>query len=283
LADRAFDAGVATIAAVGNTPGSNTAHSPANAHKAIGVGAFDVLHRITYSSQSRGPTRDGRIKPDIQAPHNTITASGWDDFGRWRFGPGTSGAAPYAASVAVLARAFLGKGTPFALAPGHVYAYLILSTVLPIGDPTVQIQPGPFKPPLVPEPVSWVNNKTGAGHLRMDTGGLSWFGSVSITDGAHIDIPLEMGVGGFRVLDAALWWPESPSAGTEVHNDIDLILVSPSGVQRAFSRQTLSVFERARVEEVGHLDHGTWRLRIHGFRVPGGSQTVFYAAHAGFG
>jgi serine protease AprX len=270
-ADKAFDAGVATIAAVGNTPGSNTAHAPANAHKAIGVGAFDVLSRKTWNpyanyGQSRGPTRDGRFKPDIQAPTNTITASGWDDSSRVMFA-GTSGAAPYAASVAVLWRAFLGEGTHFVISPGHVYAHLILSTNVQLdGYGRVDI-----------------DNERGAGQLRMGIG-LHWFGWVSIPNsGSSFDIPLEMGTGGFRVLDAALWWPESPSAGTEVHNDIDLYVVSPSGVRRAVSIQSASVFERARVEQVGPLEQGTWTLRIRGHHVPRGSQTVFWGANAGFG
>jgi serine protease AprX len=62
-----------------------------------------------------------------------------------------------------------------------------------------------------------------------------------------------------------------------VHNDIDLHLVDPSGVVRASSISIPSVFERARVS--GPVARGTWKLRIRGYNVPGGSQTVYWAAH----
>lgn len=74
-ADRAFDTGAVVIAANGNygwdrdrsspIPYSVSVRSPANAHKAIGVGAFYADTGGQYVEQSRGPTDDGRIKPDI--------------------------------------------------------------------------------------------------------------------------------------------------------------------------------------------------------------------------
>ena len=70
------ETGAAVIAANGNFgPGAGTVRSPAIAHRVIGVGAVDVNTRLTMDYQSRGPTPDGRIKPDIQAPTNTETAS----------------------------------------------------------------------------------------------------------------------------------------------------------------------------------------------------------------
>ena len=63
----------------------------------------------------------------------------------------------------------------------------------------------------------------------------------------------------------------------EIHNDIDLCLVDPSGTSRASSISIPSVFERARVS--GRVPSGTWKLRIRGFNVPGGAQTVYWAAH----
>jgi serine protease AprX len=193
-ADKAFDTGTATIAGNGNdffAQGDGTVHAPANAHKAIGVGAFDVSTRDTWERpeqdtmaaafQSRGPTRDGRYKPDIQAPTRTCTAAGGpntDNIGRYRF-EGTSGATPYAAGVAILARALYGYGTHFAISPGQVYVYLILSTLIPFGT---------HAHPLLSDPI---NNINGAGKLRM-TPGWHYFGTEEITARAHIDIPLAM-------------------------------------------------------------------------------------------
>jgi serine protease AprX len=258
-ADSAFDAGAVVIAANGNNgPNASTVNTPANAHRAIGVGNFDVQTQNQVTSQSRGPAPDGRFKPDIQAPTNTETASNVSDTAFQSFG-GTSGATPYAAGAAALLRNWL-RGSNFSIDPGQVYAQLILS-----GQ-----QPYPF------------NNTSGAGPLQLPVNGWAWWGKVSVANGATIDIPLSISGPNPNTFDGALWWPEwafqFPLVGRiEIHNDIDLHLIDPSGNTRASSISIPSVFERARVG--GKIAPGTWKLRIRGYNVPGGSQTVYWAAH----
>jgi subtilisin family serine protease len=254
-ADNAFDAGAVIIAANGNKgPGASSVKVPAVAHRVIGVGDFDVQTQVQVASQSRGPAPDNRFKPDIQAPTNTETASNASDTAFKLFG-GTSGATPYAAGAAALLRNWLGRfgGTTD---PGQVYAQLILS-----GQ-----QPYPF------------NNTSGAGPLRLPTDGLLWWGNVVITNGATVNIPLN--IGNANTLDGALWWPESVSRflgiRIEQHNDIDLHLLDPGGNLRDSSISVPSVFERARVS--GSIAPGTWTLRIRGYRVETSSQTVYWAA-----
>jgi serine protease AprX len=257
-ADNAFDAGAVIIAANGNNgPNGSTVNTPANAHRVLGVGNFDVQTQAQVASQSRGPAPDGRFKPDIQAPTNTETASNASDTAFRVFG-GTSGATPYAAGAAALLRNWL-RGTSFSIDPGQVYAQMILA-----GQ-----QPYPF------------NNTSGAGPLRLPTDGWAWWGKVSVSNGMTIDIPLNISGGSPNTLDGALWWPEwafeFPLIGRiEVHNDVDLHLVDPQGVVRAFSISIPSIFERASVN--GAVASGTWRLRIRGYNV-NGTQTVYWAAH----
>jgi hypothetical protein len=263
-ADNAFDAGVATIAGNGNFgPGISTVVSPASAHKAIGVGSVGVLYLQTEVPQGRGPTRDARIKPDIQAPTSTETASAASDSDRQDYS-GTSGATPYAAGAAALARLFLRSLQPLsspAIEPGQLYAYLILSG---------QNRASNFRP----------DNTSGAGLLRLPSDGMVFCGKVSITQGARIDIPLDIDKRWY-FLDGALWWDENiPVAGTEVHNDIDLSLVDPSGAEVAWSISVSGVFEKARFGIGVIMDSGVWTLRIKGYSVPGGSQRVYWAAHA---
>jgi serine protease AprX len=259
-ADSAFDAGAVVIAANGNNgPGASTVNTPANAHKAIGVGNFDVQTGNQVTSQSRGPAPDGRIKPDIQAPTNTQTASNASDTALRVF-TGTSGATPYGAGAAALLRNWL-RGSNFDIDPGQVYAQLILS-----GQ-----QPYPF------------DNTTGAGPLNLPTDGWAWWGKVSVSNGATIDIPLNVSGGGLNTFDGALWWPETalqfPFGGRiDLHNDVDLYLIDPNGGVRAFSDSIPSVFERARVS--GPIASGIWKLRIRGYNVPFGPQTVYWAAAA---
>jgi serine protease AprX len=249
-ADNAFNAGAVIIAANGNNgPAGSTVNAPANAHKVIGVGAYNVQTLAQYNGQSRGPAPDGRFKPDIQAPTDTETASGVSDT-ELRVFSGTSGATPYAAGAAALARNFL-RGTSTSIDPGQVYAYLILS-----GQ-----KPHPF------------DNTSGAGGLVLPTNGQVWWGKVSVGNHKTIDIPLSLAAGS-NTLDGALWWPES---ATQAHNDIDLSLIAPSGAAVASSATLTSVFELARV--AGAVAAGTWKLRIRGYSVPTGSQTVYWAAY----
>jgi serine protease AprX len=257
-ADAAFDAGAVVIAANGNNgPAASTVNTPANAHRVIGVGDFDVQTQNQINGQSRGPAPDGRFKPDIQAPTQTETASSASNTAFKTFG-GTSGATPYAAGAAALLRNWL-RGTSGTIDPGQVYAQLILS-----GQ-----QPYPF------------NNTTGAGPLRLPTDGWAWWGKTSVSNGQTIDIPLGISGANANTLDGALWWPETavslPFFGRfEIHNDVDLHLVDPRNVVRASSISIPSVFERARVS--GAIRNGTWKLRIRGYNVSG-TQTVYWAAH----
>jgi serine protease AprX len=256
--DAAFDAGAVVIAANGNNgPLASTVNTPANAHRVIGVGNFDVQSQAQVTGQSRGPAPDGRFKPDIQAPTNTETASNASDTARQIF-TGTSGATPYASGAGALLRNWL-RGPNFSIDPGQVYAQLILS-----GQ-----QVYPF------------DNTTGAGPIQLPTNGWAWWGKVSVGNGQTIDIPIQISGQNPHRLDGALWWPESASqvgeTRVEVHNDIDLHLVDPSGATRASSVSIPSVFERARVG--GRVAGGEWKFRIRGYSVPGGSQTVYWAAH----
>lgn len=250
-ADNAFDSGMIVIAANGNYgPAASTVRAPANAHKVIGVGAVDVQTQAIYSGQSRGPTSDNRIKPDIQAPTNTETASNVSDTSLRTFG-GTSGATPYGGGAAALLRERL-RGSNSSLDPGQVYSHLILSGRQPAFD-----------------------NNNGVGLIFLPpVNGTEWFGKVSVANGAVIDIPLNILAGGsLNTLNGALWWPETAA---QAHNDIDLYLVDPSGTERASSRSGPSVFERARVD--GTITTGSWKLRIRGFSVTG-TQTVYWSAH----
>jgi hypothetical protein len=257
-ADNAFDSGAVVIAANGNNgPAAGSVNAPANAHRVLGVGNFDVQTLAQIGGQSRGPTPDQRFKPDIQAPTNTRTASASGDLALRNFG-GTSGATPYASGAAALLRNWL-RGTSFSIDPGQVYAQMILS-----GQ-----QPYPF------------NNTSGAGPIKLPTNGWAWWGKVSISDGQTIEISLPVNSSGANTLDGALWWPEYAfNFGLftlEWHNDVDLSLIDPSGVVRDSSVSIPSVYERARVS--GSVVNGTWKLRIRGYDVNLGPQTVYWAAH----
>ncbi len=248
-ADNAFDAGAVIIAANGNNgSSSSTVNAPANAHRVLGVGNFDVASGDQVASQSRGPTSDNRIKPDIQAPTNTRTASSASDTATKIFG-GTSGATPYASGAAALMRNWLRNGIG-SIDPGQVYSHLILS-----GQ-----QPYPF------------NNTSGAGKIVMPTGGRGYWGKTVITHGETLEIPINVSSSKTKI-EGSLWWPETSS---QSHSDIDISLISPSGIVKDLSVSIPSVFERVRYS--GTLSPGVWKVRIRGYSVPTSTQTVYWGA-----
>ncbi len=75
ICNAVVDMGKTVVVAAGNDgPGSSTVGSPAAAEKVITVGASTDNDQIA-SFSSRGPTADGRVKPDVVAPGSGIVAA----------------------------------------------------------------------------------------------------------------------------------------------------------------------------------------------------------------
>jgi len=92
-ADRAVEAGISVVVAAGNSALSATVTAPGDAFNVVTVGSVNDDHFLsTFSSE--GPTTDGRTKPDVCAPGESVTAS-WSrsDTGYYT-GDGTSASAP---------------------------------------------------------------------------------------------------------------------------------------------------------------------------------------------
>jgi len=110
-ANVALDNGLILVNSAGNEgPDAWTLVAPADADGLIAVGAVDVLGHVAEFS-SRGPTADGRIKPDVCAmgvDNWVVDATTVDAY---RQGSGTSYAAPMVAGlVALLLQAFPDLG-----------------------------------------------------------------------------------------------------------------------------------------------------------------------------
>lgn len=97
-------------------PAIGTTGSPANAKNAIAVGALGHGNSTTAASfSSRGPTTDGRVKPDLTAPASSIvSAAGDSDHASANCSikslTGTSMACPTAAGAAALLREYFATG-----------------------------------------------------------------------------------------------------------------------------------------------------------------------------
>ncbi|HMJ58166.1 MAG TPA: S8 family serine peptidase [Gemmatimonadales bacterium] len=112
-ADLAAQRGILVVTAAGNSgPGTRTIWTPADGDSVLAVGAEDSLGGLA-SFSSRGPTADGRIKPDFTAPGVDIcVATGGGAVRRLN---GTSFATPLLAASAALVKQVHPTMTPMAM------------------------------------------------------------------------------------------------------------------------------------------------------------------------
>jgi len=112
-ADLAAQRGILVVTAAGNSgPGTRTLWTPADGDSVLAVGAEDSLGTLA-SFSSRGPTADGRMKPDFTAPGVDVCVVA--GAGRVVRSNGTSFATPLLAASAALVKQLHPTMTPMAL------------------------------------------------------------------------------------------------------------------------------------------------------------------------
>jgi hypothetical protein len=250
--DAAFDANSVVLYVAGNrgpSPGSVT--TPADAHKVLAVGAYTILTNNLADYSGSGPTADGRVKPDITLPTDTLTASNRGDMAT-DYMTGTSGAVPYAAGAAMLYLNWYKQYGSFDA--GNVYALMIAAG----GNASTW---------------SAYDNNEGAGRLKtLYNGNLhSW--KVAVGHGQSVDLTFKINTSR-RKIKAAVWWPEGAS---QAHNDIDFYMFNPNGQSVGGSAGTGTVFEKLNYTDIKAIPQGTWRVQLRGYSVPAGPQTVYVA------
>jgi len=111
-AEQAAQRGILVVTAAGNDgPGFRTLSTPGDADSILTIGAEDSLGTIAFFS-SRGPTADGRLKPDFTAPGAAVCVL-WN--GQVRREDGTSFATPLVAASAGLIKQMHPTLTPIEL------------------------------------------------------------------------------------------------------------------------------------------------------------------------
>ena len=275
-------------------PGGGTIGSPGNAKNALTVGALGHAGSTTIAGfSSRGPTADGRTKPDITAPgSNTISARGSTNVNSTPQAPltaslsGTSMAAPTIAGNAVLARQFFadgfyprGEATPADdyNPSGDVMKAVLLNGTNPL--------------------TNWPNNNTGWGRAWLD--GNLWFNNTMPNgdDSRRLRVfertnaaGLETGdVNEYTIANVAagvefrttLTWfdPEAAlGAASTLINNLDLEVVDPNSVTYLGNHFASSVStpggtadSKNTVEQVRFTAPvaGSYTIRVKGTSVPG--------------
>ena len=156
-AELAFRRGVITVTSAGNE-GANSWHyilAPADGFNTLGIGAVNYSNEVAGFS-SRGPTYDGRIKPDVVTQGVGVYCANAGDYSGYITAGGTSVAAPIASGIAALllsahphlkntqVRNILLETADNSLEPNNDRGYGLISAVKAIEFPNLQKTGGTY-------------------------------------------------------------------------------------------------------------------------------------------
>ena len=278
------------VFAAGNSgPAPGTVLSPGVAKNILTVGATergDAADTVTVWS-SRGPTSDGRIKPDVVFPGDDVV-SALSDFDVESFAceevaySGTSMAAPGAAGMAALVRQYFVDGFHPSHAPssdgfepsGALVKAALIHAAVPMDNAT----------PIPSREQGW-------GRIQLDSALLNPDRDLRVEDQAggflepddapHATTIEVREAGPLKVTLAWTDYAASLSSATQLVNDLDLTVTGPEG-----QRYLGNVFAGGVSEEGGDADRlnnveqvwitapppGVWTVTVAPFAVPEGPQ-----------
>ncbi|WP_328663147.1 S8 family serine peptidase [Nocardia salmonicida] len=250
---------------------------PAPPYKSASM-ADDPDQVVAFSS--RGPTADGRIKPDVVAPGTWIlstkstmlspTATGWKPFpgsSKYFYMGGTSMATPLTAGALALLRQYLRRDHSVATPSGALLKAVVIAGArrLPSTAPAATVADNhqgfgcvDVSAVVAPTAPSTLLVRQGK---KVSTGQLHTL-EIEVTSAA---VPL-------RVVLAYSDFP-----GETLVNNLNLVVRGPDGAPRAGNSGqgagfTMDSTNNVEVVEVGTPTVGTWRIDVIGSNVPQGPQ-----------
>ena len=258
--------------------------------------AWDDIHQGMAAFSSRGPCADGRIKPDVVAPGTDIIScksrvSGastlWGPLAGeagdvYQFSGGTSMSTPLVSGLAALARQYFqdvhGVANPSAA--------LLKAAII---NGAVSLFPGQYGTNEWQEiPNATGNMAEGWGQVNAgntfypeEKKNIFWDRNRLQTGEEHV---FELNVDETHGISATLVWTDPPASLLSSHqlvNDLDLMLVSPSGVTR-WPNGLYGADRTNNVEQVdlSNCETGCWTIVVSGYDVPDGPQS--YALFSSF-
>jgi hypothetical protein len=247
---------------------------------------------------SRGPTDDGRIKPDLVAPGTNIvsTRSGlaagslWGNYAAnpyYVYSGGTSMATPLMAGAATLVREYYVETRGHAPSAALIKATLINSAVDISGYGNSTQEAGL---PIPNHHEGWGLVNAGAA----TTGARQFYDGDTVTTGGNRTYNVQVSTGGLP-LKASLVWTDAPGAlpaARALVNDLDLVVEGPGGVtylgnvfgggwsMTAGTPDDLNNVESVYVQRPAS---GAWTVRVTGTHVPQGPQPFAVVVTGHFG
>jgi len=267
-------------------PGVMTVGSPATAKNCISVGGSrnNSQYNQIYYSSSRGPTQDGRRKPTIITPGQTVTSvNGFGDTG-YSVMDGTSMASPSAAGSAVLVRQYFVEGwyPSGAINPADSLlpsAALLKAVLINGADRNITGYTVP-------------DNNVGWGRIDLDS--VLYFAgdakelavvdeAVGLATGQYVEYTYNVASGSAPLRFALVWsdYPGAGGAGIKLVNNLDLTVTAPNNDQYKGNvyvggqSTTGGSYDTLNVEECVRVDvpqAGNWTVRVSGVNIPYGPQ-----------
>jgi hypothetical protein len=281
----------------GNTAGPGTVGSPAGNKNGLGIGNCQngANSGLKSASSSEGPTADGRLKPTIMAPGQSIQSADGAGTSGYKSLTGTSMASPAAAGGTTLIRQYLTEGWYPTGTPNPAHAFTPSGALLKAMaiTSTDNDMVGHNVPDFT---MGW-------GRIKLDN--VLYFAGDAVRT-ALVEEPDGVATGEFveyqvRVTDPAvslkitLCWTDRaalPGPGIKLVNDLDLTVTDPGGLTYlgnvfvAGESQTAGTPDRLNVEEGvrrGAPAAGVWTIRVSGANVPLGPQPFALAVTGGVG
>ena len=157
-AELAFRRGIVTITSAGNEGATSWRYitAPADGINTLAIGAVNNANEIAGFS-SRGPSYDGRIKPDVVAQGVSVYCANPGIFSAYISASGTSVSAPIASGVSALLlsayphlkntqiRNILFETSGISSSPNNERGYGLISAVRAIEFPNLQADAGTYK------------------------------------------------------------------------------------------------------------------------------------------
>jgi len=279
---------ISVVCAAGNEGDWATITSMAVAKNVVTVGATNSDDGSIWSSSNKGPTADGRIKPDVMSP-GCEARKGWSIWStlpsnRYGSGCGTSLAAPsVSGTLALLLEDW--RGTHAADPLPSTLKGILIHTAMDLENPGPDYSSG----------YGAIDAREAVDLIRADT-----LDEVVVED--RIVRPEQEGVYMLEVLPdqaelkVTLVWddfPADPLAAHALVNDLDLVVTDPSG-QRHFP-WTLDPSEPQQPARRDREDHtnnveqihvenpleGSWRVTVRATAAPECEQTYSLIASPG--
>lgn len=230
----------------------------------------------------RGPTDDGRIKPDICAPgtnivssrtHANVSATGWGIYDEnYIYYGGTSMSTPQVAGAAALVREYYQREKGI-----NASAALVKATLIAGAD---DISPGQYGTGYYREVFPAPDFSQGWGRLNIkkalfpDPPAVNEFTDESspISTGEIREYQYTVTDGSVPFVATLVWtdYPGAVHAAKELVNDLDLTVITPSGA--SYPQGNADRTNNVEQVRIASPELGTYKVRVTGYNVPMGPQ-----------